>query len=1165
MQFKSTLQKIRQVLKTTAIAAVALTLFSGLATAQTYTNGVLSTGATALNGTAAPAGKTWSETQNVTGNTTVANSTGGVSANAENGFTVADDFTVTGASWNLSKISVYAYSTGYAGTTSPFNLLRVQIRSGSVTGPIVFGDLTTNRFSASTNTNTLRTFNTLVPPSAPGTTRTIWSLEANVSGITLPAGTYWLEFQTGTIATGASNFVPLSSPVGVRTLPGYNAKQTDGTGYLDLFDTGVDQSQQDAGQPVALDLPFKVDYTTGACAGTPAPGNTVSSVNSVCGATPFNLSVQNPTAGSGVTYQWQSSSTLAGPYTNITGATSASYTVANLTANTYYQVIVTCSGASGTSTPKLVTLNPATACYCVPAASTCTLGDVITNVKIGSLNNSSDCDGVGGYSNYTSNPLIPVPEISIGAANPMSVTVGPGGTERVGVWIDYNRNGTFETSEFNLLGFGNGVAINGTVTVPGTVTAGTTRMRVRVRYSTAVAGTDACTTFTYGETEDYTVNLQPCRPIAITAQPANATTTCGSNTFFGVRATGSSPSFYWEYRVNASSPWLNVANAAPFSGVNTDTLRITSAPAAISGYQFRAVFQGSCTAVDFSSFATLTVNPFTVNVNPTSASICAGSLQPLSITNSVGSIVALTENFDVAIPLPTGWSQKNNSDAGGLTAWFQGNSAVFPSFNGGPDAYIGANYNNTGGTSISNWLMTPTFTTISNGDFLTFYTRIPDGTEYPDRLEVRLSSAGASVNVGTTPTSVGDFGTLLLSINPTLTTNVYPKTWTKFTATVTGLAAPVSGKFAFRYFVTDDGSGANANFIGIDNVVYNKSGGLGTGVWTGGAAGTIFTDALGTVPYTGTAVNTVYVKPDTTTTYSVVMTHPNGCVSNSQNVVVTVSKPFGTGAASATTNKSTCVNGNASFTATVPTGAVGVAHQWKVSTNNGATYTNVANGGVYSGATTATLTLTGVPATFNNYRFKDSLYVTACASNVVSNAATLTVNANPVIVISASPSAELLPNTTTTLTAAVSPNPGATYVWYKNGVVVAGATTNTLVVGVDDLGTYTVRVNDVNTCGGTSNSIVVSSKQSDVLFIYPSPNTGSFQVRFYSAPGNNPLPRILNVFDSKGSRVYSQTYTIAAPYMQMNVNLSAYSKGIYSVEVSDRNGNRLKTGRVIVQ
>lgn len=51
--------------------------------------------------------------------------------------------------------------------------------------------------------------------------------------------------------------------------------------------------------------------------------------------------------------------------------------------------------------------------------------------------------------------------------------------------------------------------------------------------------------------------------------------------------------------------------------------------------------------------------------------------------------------------------------------------------------------------------------------------------------------------------------------------------------------------------------------------------------------------------------------------------------------------------------------------------AASLAYQWQVSTDGGTTFNNVTNGGVYSGATTATLTLTSAAkATYNNYKFR---------------------------------------------------------------------------------------------------------------------------------------------------------------------------------------------------
>jgi hypothetical protein len=115
-------------------------------------------------------------------------------------------------------------------------------------------------------------------------------------------------------------------------------------------------------------------------------------------------------------------------------------------------------------------------------------------------------------------------------------------------------------------------------------------------------------------------------------------------------------------------------------------------------------------------------------------------------------------------------------------------------------------------------------------------------------LEVRLSTNGASTNVGT-GAAVGDFTTLLLSINPTLTTTGYPTSWTQFTVTISGLPAPTSGRIAFRYYVTSGGpTGTNSDYIGIDNVVYTPyvcpAFTVSPGSLSGGVAGTAYSQSL---------------------------------------------------------------------------------------------------------------------------------------------------------------------------------------------------------------------------------------------------------------------------------------------------------------------------------
>lgn len=186
---------------------------------------------------------------------------------------------------------------------------------------------------------------------------------------------------------------------------------------------------------------------------------------------------------------------------------------------------------------------------------------------------------------------------------------------------------------------------------------------------------------------------------------------------------------------------------------------------------------------------------------------------------------AITEDFADVTALPAaGWVQTNHSNPVGTTVWFQGNSSVFPSQAGAATAYVGANFNSTGGAgTISNWLFVPT-RTLNNGDVFTFWTRSVS-TTFPDRMQVRLSTNGSSTNIGTTENDVGDFTNLLLDINPTLS-DQYPIVWTQYTITISGLAGPTSGRLAFRYFVVDGGpSGNNSNYIGVDTFSYTPAGG----------------------------------------------------------------------------------------------------------------------------------------------------------------------------------------------------------------------------------------------------------------------------------------------------------------------------------------------------
>jgi hypothetical protein len=293
----------------------------------------------------------------------------------------------------------------------------------------------------------------------------------------------------------------------------------------------------------------------------------------------------------------------------------------------------------------------------------------------------------------------------------------------------------------------------------------------------------------------------------------------------------------------------------------------------------------------------------------------------------------ITENFDNITTLTAaGWSMQNLSTPVGTQAnWFQGNATVFSAFNGATTAYIAANFNFvTGANTISGWLITPNVT-LRNGDVFTFYSRKVAPDTYPDRLEVRMSTNGASTNVGATNTSVGDFTTLLMTINPSQVTGVYPTAWTQYTITISGLLAPTSGRLAFRYFVTNGGpSGANSDYIGIDAFQYTPyvcpTVTVTPGTVSNGTAGTAYsetlgnTGALGSPTYSVTAgalppgltlsaAGTISGTPTATGTYNftVTATDASGC-SGSQAYSITIACP--TGGASMSAIPALCDNGS---------------------------------------------------------------------------------------------------------------------------------------------------------------------------------------------------------------------------------------------------------------
>lgn len=277
------------------------------------------------------------------------------------------------------------------------------------------------------------------------------------------------------------------------------------------------------------------------CAGTPTAGTSTANPANPCPGVSVSLGLTGNSLVGNLAYQWISSTTNAAPWTVIAGATTLPYNVfppAGVT--TYYRCIVTCTnpgGGADTSAAVPVTVqswSPTSPCYCNSAATN-TSYEEIFNVTLGTLNNTTDCltplngsQGVGtgvanAFANFTA--TVPAPVSYVGLAQPFSVSVGNCGGFNLGsavkIYIDYNHNASFsdpgEEVYFSGLTAVNSIPttiLTGSFTPPVTALPGITRMRVinQVDGYLGAATITPCNVYTYGETEDYLINIIPPSP-----------------------------------------------------------------------------------------------------------------------------------------------------------------------------------------------------------------------------------------------------------------------------------------------------------------------------------------------------------------------------------------------------------------------------------------------------------------------------------------------------------------------------------------------------------------------------------------------------------------------------------------------------------------------------
>lgn len=188
----------------------------------------------------------------------------------------------------------------------------------------------------------------------------------------------------------------------------------------------------------------------------------------------------------------------------------------------------------------------------------------IQQVIVASINKSSGANG--GYADFTASST----DLAHGAT--VNITIKPAwaGTvysEGYAIWIDFNQDGDFTDSGEQVFtrSATSSSTITGSIAIPTSAATGATRMRVSMKYNGVPS---ACETFSYGEVEDYTVNIV-------------ASGGSGGGNDGGSGGSNSSDLFISEYIEGSSyNKGIEIAN-------------LTGASVSLSGYSLRKQANGS--------------------------------------------------------------------------------------------------------------------------------------------------------------------------------------------------------------------------------------------------------------------------------------------------------------------------------------------------------------------------------------------------------------------------------------------------------------------------------------------------------------------------------------------------------------------------------------------
>ncbi len=190
----------------------------------------------------------------------------------------------------------------------------------------------------------------------------------------------------------------------------------------------------------------------------------------------------------------------------------------------------------------VLNLGATSAANCTPTATTGNSNYGIFNFSLNTINHSTD-GAIDGYQDYSCTQGTFVTEGDV-----VTLSVGTGlYNANVKVYIDYDTNGTFSSSEL-VLNSTSSQSHSTTFTIPN-ITAINTPIRIRVIAGTSVfAITSTCTTNSYQQIEDYAIIIAPVSTPPVADYAANQTSVYfGSNVSFSDLSLNAPTTYAWSF------------------------------------------------------------------------------------------------------------------------------------------------------------------------------------------------------------------------------------------------------------------------------------------------------------------------------------------------------------------------------------------------------------------------------------------------------------------------------------------------------------------------------------------------------------------------------------------------------------------------------------------